>query len=75
MGILDRYILDQYYKRPNRVKNFQKTYQKGNALVFLKGPSDLMLYRTAMGLSIVGLCISFGGLYLMATGRIRKKQR
>ena len=31
MGFMDKYILDQYYKRPNRVGNFQKAFQVSNS--------------------------------------------
>ena len=46
--------------------------QKGNAPVFLKGATDVLIYRGAMALSVVGLTVSFYGVYLMAMGKMKK---
>ena len=42
-------------------------FQTGNAPVFLRGKSDRLMYRSAMGICTVGVALTFGALYLMAT--------
>ncbi|KXJ16793.1 hypothetical protein AC249_AIPGENE5544 [Exaiptasia diaphana] len=72
MGLLNDHFLKQYYERPSRVGRFQKLFQKGSLPVYLKGNSDALVYRGAMGLTVIGLGVTFYGVYLMATNQMKK---
>ena len=50
-------------------------FQTGNAPVFLRGKSDRLMYRSAMGICTVGVALTFGALYLMATNQMPKRER
>jgi len=71
MGFLDDHFLDQYTKKPNRVRIFQDFFQKGNKPVFLKTKADVTLYRALMGSSLFGLGVAFYYLGKMATGTMK----
>ena len=66
-------FLDQYYLRPNKVKEMQKYYQSGKLPVFLKGPADISIYKTMMW--SVSLALVWCGVELgrMALGTKKRK--
>ncbi|XP_046847692.1 uncharacterized protein LOC124441287 [Xenia sp. Carnegie-2017] len=60
----------------NRASNIlqnQKFFQGGALPVYLLGGSrDKMVYNVAMGLSVIGIGITLGTIYGMATGKLKK---
>ena len=49
--------------------------QTGDAPVYLRGKSDRVIYRSAMGVCAAGVAATFFGLYLMATNKMPRKER
>ena len=46
-----------------------------DAPVHLRGGRDQLIYRGVMGFSVVGIAVTFYGIYSMATGTLKKKER
>ncbi|XP_065832798.1 cytochrome c oxidase subunit 7A2, mitochondrial-like [Oscarella lobularis] len=66
---------DALFNRPNRVPVFQRLFQGGShsVPVFLKGgKADILIYRSAMVLSLVGIGVCLEQLYMASTGRQQK---
>ena len=49
--------------------------QKGDIPVHLRGRSDVLVYRGVMGFTVIGLGITFYGIFLMATNQMEKKPK
>ena len=46
-----------------------------DAPVHLRGARDQLIYRGIMSFSLVGIALTFYGIYGMATGTMKKKER
>ena len=67
-------FMEQFYSRPNRVKEFQKFFQSGPLPIHLKGRVDISFYRTFIMGS--GLGVMFGLLQFsrMALGHMKREK-
>ncbi|EDO35591.1 predicted protein [Nematostella vectensis] len=58
----------------NKLSRFQRLFQTGEAPIHLRGGAkDIMTYRGAMVLSVVGIGVSLFTIFQMATGQMKKK--
>ncbi|XP_028398805.1 cytochrome c oxidase subunit 7A1, mitochondrial-like [Dendronephthya gigantea] len=61
--------------RTNNILKYQKLFQAGDHSipVHLRGGSrDKMIYNIAMGISVIGIGITLGTIYAMASGKLKK---
>ncbi|RDD36719.1 hypothetical protein TrispH2_008810 [Trichoplax sp. H2] len=66
-------MLDMWVYRPNNTVKFQRKFQAGNSLVFLKrGGLDRLIYRGVLTYAFVGIGYALYSISLVALGKKKK---
>lgn len=60
----------------SEIRRWQEIFQKAKAPVYLAGGTkDVVMFRGLSAVIGIGLGYTFYNMYLMATGRLKKKER